>query len=154
VPHRTVARGNARNLLDQLRTRRFWLHVFLAGFLALGSQVVYQRIVFALWPPPYFGVLAQVGAVEAMFREAGPFLPPGGQVGYLQEEYSRSRADDYATFFIAQYALVPRVLVEGTRADVVLAVPRPDQGAPDVPDGFSVERRLASGLAIFRRDKR
>jgi hypothetical protein len=78
-----------------------------------------------------------------------PHLPPRGVIGYLKPDYQWSNAADLGEFYRAQYALAPRLVVLGTKPDLVVAVARADM--PPVPDGFVIETVFSGRVALYRR---
>lgn len=140
--------GNGTSLF---RSRTFWLHAVLTCFVLLNVVVFAFRSrieVRILRAPAY---REPVTAIDQAFVRALPYLPPHGQVGYLKPDFSRANAGDLAGFYQAQYAVAPRIVVEGTQPDVVIAVARDGDGLPDVPDGFERYQTFSGRLALYRR---
>jgi hypothetical protein len=86
-------------------------------------------------------------------------LPAGGTVGYLPPE-GWPAIDEVRRFYLAQYALTPRIVVIGTAPEFVIVVPDASveageslgaaAGDPRLA-GFVLHQRLDNGLRIFRR---
>src|SRR5262249_40447613 len=89
-----------------------------------------------------------------------PWLPKNGRIGYLQPP-NRSPVDATRRFFLAEYALTPRVVVMDTQPEFVIisSDPETDTGQnPAISDaadpsvaGFTLYRQANRGLSIFRR---
>jgi hypothetical protein len=88
-----------------------------------------------------------------------PSLPLSGTVGYLQPQDWPSN-DAILRFYLAEYALAPRVIVPGTAPDFVIVVPEALVDDLDGRAGPSRDSRLAgfmhyarvhNGMRIFRR---
>lgn len=143
--------GGPRTAL--LRSRSFWLRVVLACFVLLNGVVFAFRArieVRILSAPNYRD---PVSTLDEAFVRALPHLPPHGQVGYLKPDFSRANAGDLAGFYQAQYAVAPRIVVEGALPDVVIAVAREGDGLPEVPHGFEHYQTLSGRLALYRRTR-
>jgi hypothetical protein len=87
-----------------------------------------------------------------------PSLPQSGLVGYLPEANQTNEA--FLRFCIAQSVLTPRIVVEGTAPDYVIAGPEsltPDddqRGAPSSDSrlrGFVLFASFPNGMRVFRR---
>jgi hypothetical protein len=92
-----------------------------------------------------------VTLADDAFRRMLPFLPERGTVGYLKSDFTRSNAADLAAFFQAQFAIAPRILVNGTDADFVIAATRGGGDLPTAPPGFVLEQTFTGRLALLRR---
>jgi hypothetical protein len=88
-----------------------------------------------------------------------PSLPRRGTVGYLQPEDWPGN-DAVLRFYLAEYALTPRIIVPGTGPEFVIVVPEAgvdDQDGRGIPSrdgrlpGFVLYARAANGLRVFRR---
>jgi hypothetical protein len=86
------------------------------------------------------------------------WLPAQGTIGYLQP-LDWPSADAQRRFYVAEYALAPRVIVMSTAPEFVIATPEAFAG-PDALHSTSTDPRLAdhvvyrqsgNGLRIFRR---
>jgi hypothetical protein len=87
-----------------------------------------------------------------------PSLPPTGVVGYLPEQHQTN--ESFLRLCIAQNVLAPRVVVQSTEPDYVIAGPEsltPDddrRGAPSSDPrlrGFVLYASFPSGMRVFRR---
>ena len=134
-----------------LRPRLLGLHLLLAAFVAMNAAVVARGIALALPAAMRSATSDAVTASDEAFRRMLPHLPPSGPVGWVNPAGSRANAADLAAFFHAQYSLAPRVLVEGTQPDVVVAVASDRGGLPDVPEGFERVQVFSGRLALYRR---
>ena len=88
-------------------------------------------------------------------------LPAQGTVGYLPPD-KWPAINEVQRFYLAQYALTPRIVVIGTTPEFVIAVPEASVEGADrlgaaAADprlaGFVLYQRLGNGLRIFRRFK-
>lgn len=133
------------------RSRTFWLRAVLTCFVLLNVVVfaVRGRIEVRILRAPSY--TEPVTAIDEAFVRALPHLPPHGPVGYLKPDFSRANASDLAGFYQAQYAVAPRIVVEGAQPDVVIAVARDGDGFPEVPDGFERYQTFSGRLALYRR---
>ncbi|MEO8258287.1 MAG: hypothetical protein ABI868_13145 [Acidobacteriota bacterium] len=86
-------------------------------------------------------------------------LPTEGVVGYLPPGRWPA-VDEVRRFYLAQYALTPRIITIGTAAEFVIVVPEvsPDGGdnsGATVDDprlaGFVLFRHFSNGIRVFRR---
>jgi hypothetical protein len=136
--------------MDVSEWRRFAARLGFTAFVALNAVFLIRRISLQLRQPPR---LDGASAADRMLSAVLPFLPVGGQVGYLKADFLRSNAADLAAFFQAQYAVAPRILVAGTAPDFVIAVARDGRSLPAVPVGFITEHAFGGGVALFRRIK-
>ena len=95
---------------------------------------------------------------DRMYRSLIPWLPASGRVGYLQPaDWPSPQA--IQRFYLAEYALAPRLVALGTDAEFVIVTPEAKAhgggektSLPDTRlDGFVLVRRFESGIHIFRR---
>ena len=87
------------------------------------------------------------------------WLPASGAVGYLPPD--RWPADDEVRrFYLAQYALTPKIVVIGTAPEFVIVVPEAAIDGGDSPGtaardprlaGFVLYKRFSNDLRIFKR---
>jgi hypothetical protein len=82
-------------------------------------------------------------------------LPATGRVGYLPPA-DWPAIEGVRDFYLAQYALAPRILVTGTDPSFVIVTPgtgvRADTAATDPRlAGFTLVGRFEEGLLLFRR---
>jgi len=61
-----------------------------------------------------------VTALEAEFRTLAPALPPSGAVGFLTYAVDDDRADHVMVYYVAQYALAPRLVVKRTDLEFLI----------------------------------
>jgi hypothetical protein len=95
---------------------------------------------------------------DRMYRSLIPWLPASGRVGYLQPADWPSPLA-VQRFYLAEYALAPRLVALGTDAEFVIvtqeAMARGDGERASPPDkrldGFLPVRSFESGIHIFRR---
>jgi hypothetical protein len=88
------------------------------------------------------------------------WLPARGTIGYLQPADWPS-ADAQRRFYLAEYALAPRVIVMSTAPEFVIVTPEASAG-PDALNSTATDPRLpdhvvyshsSDGLRVFRRLK-
>jgi hypothetical protein len=61
-----------------------------------------------------------VTALEAEFRSLGRVLPPSGAVGFLEYAVDGDRADRVMVYYVAQYALAPRLVEKRTDREFLI----------------------------------
>ena len=88
--------------------------IVLAGSLA--SAV-------AAWRDAAARPLDSVGALEAEFRSLAHVMPPAGVVGFLKYYEEDGRADHLLVYYVAQYALAPRLVVKRTDPEFLIVAP-------------------------------
>jgi hypothetical protein len=139
------------DLSRHLRSRTFWLRVVLGVFVLINCRY-FARHIRSENAARRSGPDA-VTAADQAFRRALPFLPERGWVGYVKTDFTKANGADMAAFFQAQYAVAPRVLVEGTTPDLVIAAARGHGELPAIPEGFVLEQTFTGRLALLRRVK-
>jgi hypothetical protein len=90
--------------------------------------------------------------LEAEFRELAPRLPPTGEIGYL-DRYENA-GDDAAvrSWYAAQYALAPRVVVSETGPEFLIVADGTERpGGDDRLAGYFLVTTTAAGHRLFRR---
>lgn len=135
----------------RLRSRTFWLHVVLWGFVSLNGLVFAARSrneIRVLRVPTYEDALT---SADRALGPLGPHLPAHGWVGYLTPGFDWGSAEHLAGLYRAQYALAPRVVVVGTQPDFVVAVAGGGQDLPEIPDGFVLHQSASATVAVYRR---
>jgi hypothetical protein len=93
-----------------------------------------------------------VAALETEFRTLSHVLPPSGPVGFLRYEADDDRADRVMTYYVAQYALAPRVVEK--RSDLEFVIVAPDalrSGVDDRLAGFMPIATSRQGYRVYRR---
>ena len=100
-----------------------------------------------------------ISANERRFAAMRPLLPAQGLVGYLSDpkptgatpfDSNAAALHHFRRYLLAQYALAPALLVEGTEPEFVVG--NFDSGtAPIAPAGLRVVREFGDGLMLFRR---
>jgi hypothetical protein len=103
--------------------------------------------------------------LDLVAQEALPYealvssLPVRGAVGYLQPDDWPS-PDAQRRFYLAQYALTPRLVSMGVAAEFVIVSPQASVTGDIVPGamsadprlaGFVLQTRFANGFRVFRR---
>lgn len=93
-----------------------------------------------------------IADLDAEFSSLAEHLPPRGLVGFL-DRYEDGGTDDAArTWYTAQYALVPRVLVSRVGPEYLIVArgtARPE-GDPRL-DGYTHIETVAGGHRLYRR---
>jgi hypothetical protein len=92
---------------------------------------------------------------QRSFDALKPFVPVSGRIGYLEPRDWPSQ-DAVLWFYLAEYVLTPRIVIFGTNAEWVIAVPqtgtRPDSTEEDPRlKGFVLSHRFDDGVLLFRR---
>jgi hypothetical protein len=94
----------------------------------------------------------EVGALEADLRPLARVLPRDGRVGYLEHATRPADPDVVRTFFVAQYALAPRVLVRNLEEEFLVVVrDHAAAGHDERLDNFVIFRHVRGGHRVFRR---
>jgi hypothetical protein len=93
------------------------------------------------------------------YRDLIGSLPSRGTIGFLAPtELGATEAT--ASYYLAQYALTPRVVIVGTDAEFVIAIPESAPQGDDAPGTmspdprlprFTLVRTLGNGIRIYRR---
>lgn len=88
--------------------------------------------------------------IAAEFLPFVPFLPPRGEIGYLEKRGGND--DDTRIYYASQYALVPRVVLSRTGPEFLI-VPRDTEvpGGDERLAGFVPVRMFPTGHRLFRR---
>lgn len=98
-----------------------------------------------------------IDPIDRRYQSAAAVLPIAGVVGYL----TPASRETYGGFYVAEYALAPRLIVPGADAEFVI-VP-PEAVGEDEPtavgtvsrdarlQGYLLYRALDNGVRIFRR---
>ena len=100
-----------------------------------------------------------ISANDRRFAALRPLLPAHGLVGYLSDlkptgatpvDSNAAALNHFRRYLLAQYALAPALLIEGTEPELVVG--NFDSGtAPTAPAGLRVVREFGDGLVLFRR---
>lgn len=93
-----------------------------------------------------------VAALETEFRTLSHALPPSGPIGFLRYEADDDRADRVMTYYVAQYALAPRVVEK--RSDLEFVIVAPDalrSGVDDRLAGFMPIATSRQGYRVYQR---
>lgn len=109
------------------------------------------------WTPS--GSRDEISVYERRFEALKSMLPSRGVIGYLgyrptpgstPEEANAAALQHFRRYLLAQYALAPLLLVEGTAPDLVIG--NFDGSAPvQPPPGFRLLRDFGSGVVLYRR---
>ena len=127
--------------------------VLWAGYRAHIPAITTDRRLMTL--PPSEG--DPIEHLDRQFQSLIPWLPDHGTVGYLPPPGGEA----YGGFFVAEYALAPRIVVPGANAEFVIVpaelVPGADRAsnAPLNEDsrlpGFLLYREVETGARVYRR---
>lgn len=132
--------------------------------VAIALVLLYALASAAAWVKealPASGLPAtdEISAYDARFQELRTALPARGVVGYLGDpapvgptpgERGAASLLHFKRYLLAQYALAPAVLIEGTEPEFVVGNFDPGH-VPPAPAGFRVVRDFGQGLVLFRR---
>lgn len=146
-------RGSPARSWAFTRVRLVWLLVLLYA----GATTVRWVDEASQWPAR--ARQDEISANDRRFEDMRTALPEAGVVGYVGdpevEAYTLGARNDRALQFfrrylLAQYALAPLVVVEGTEPDFVVGnfEPGADRSAPP---GFRLVRDFGDGLVLYRR---
>ena len=93
-----------------------------------------------------------VTALEAEFRVLARALPPSGAVGFLRYDVDDDRADRIMVYYVAQYALAPRLVEKRTdREFLVVARDALRPGVDDRLAGFEPVASSKDGYRVYQR---
>jgi hypothetical protein len=93
-----------------------------------------------------------VAALEAEFRTLAPALPSSGEVGFLRYDVDDDRADRVMVYYVAQYALVPRLVLK--RTDLEFLIVARDAVRPGIDErlaGFVPVASSREGHRVYQR---
>jgi len=94
-----------------------------------------------------------ITSYERRFRELRRALPVGGVIGYVSgAPPGHFTAEDFRRFLLAEYALAPLVLINGTAPDLIVGNFTPDSmpSAPPAP-GLQLVRDFGEGVWLLRK---
>ncbi|HEY6506722.1 MAG TPA: hypothetical protein VIY56_01835 [Vicinamibacterales bacterium] len=90
--------------------------------------------------------------LEAEFLPLATYLPPRGEVGYLEPFEDAGGDDAIRTYYAAQYALVPRVVMSRVGPEFVIVARDTAKPTGDSRlDGYFLVTRAPSGHSVYRR---
>jgi hypothetical protein len=93
--------------------------------------------------------------LEAEFARYARYLPPSGDIGYLEQYKSDGTDLPIRMHYAAQYALVPRVIVGRTGPEfLIVAHGTADPDGDPRLDGYVPIETFANGDRLFRRRSR
>lgn len=92
-----------------------------------------------------------IGAVDAELQTLARILPRAGRIAYLEHSTRPADADVVQTFYVAQYALAPRVLVRNMKPPFLIVIR--DHAARDDPrlHGYRLFDSVPAGHRVFVR---
>ena len=94
----------------------------------------------------------QVPSLEAEFRALARELPPAGAVGFLEYGVDDASSDHGMVYYVAQYALVPRVLEKRTDLGfLIVARDALRAGRDERLSGFELVASSRQGHRLYRR---
>ena len=93
-----------------------------------------------------------MGRLESEFLPLAPYLPPRGEVGYLERFENAGSDEAVRTHYAAQYALVPRVVMPRVGQEfVIVARDTARPGGDSRLDGYFLVTSAPSGHSVYRR---
>ena len=95
---------------------RSWLTRAVSAVVLVWALVA----VAAAWRYAAMRAPNPVTALEAEFRTLAQALPPSGAVGFLTYAVDDDRADHVMVYYVAQYALAPRLVVKRTDLEFLI----------------------------------
>ena len=95
---------------------RSWLTRAVSAVVLVWALVA----VAAAWRYAAMRASNPVTALEAEFRTLAQALPPSGAVGFLTYAVDDDRADHVMVYYVAQYALAPRLVVKRTDLEFLI----------------------------------
>lgn len=92
-----------------------------------------------------------IGALDAELQTLGRILPRAGPIAYLEHATRPADADMIQTFYVAQYALAPRVLVRNMKPPFLIVIR--DHAARNDPrlNGYRLFDSVPAGDRVFVR---
>ena len=91
-------------------------------------------------------------ALESEFRELVPQLPPTGVVGYLERYVDADAVEAVRMHYLAQYALVPRIVERGTGPEFLIVARGTEAPGGDFRlEGYFPVANYSSGHRVYRR---
>jgi hypothetical protein len=87
---------------------------------------------------------------EQRFAELAGALPPGGVVGYIEDELRDAAMPQH--YYLAQYVLAPCVLVEDSQRPRVLVNGRPERAVRPPMAGGRLLHDPGNGVRLFGRE--
>lgn len=94
----------------------------------------------------------QVASLESEFRALARQLPPTAVIGFLEYGVDDASSDNVMVYYVAQYALVPRVVVKRTDLDfLIVARDALRPGRDERLSGFELVASSRQGHRLYRR---
>jgi hypothetical protein len=92
-----------------------------------------------------------IGPLDSELQTLAPILPRAGTIAYLEHSTRPADADVVQTFYVAQYALAPRVLVRNMKPPFLIVLR--DHAAQDDPrlNGYRLFDGVPGGHRVFIR---
>ena len=93
-----------------------------------------------------------VTSLEAEFRTLARELPPAAVIGFLEYGVDDSSSDHVMVYYVAQYALAPRVIEKRTDLEfLIVARDALRPGGDERLSGFEVVASTKQGHRLYRR---
>ena len=128
-----------------IRDRRGWVPWVGGGvLLAWCLAAALSALLTALRQPR-----DPMAELEASFAPFAFELPPFGEIGYLEAAVGGDEAE--RTYYAAQYALVPRVIVARTGPEFLIVAGGSERERDPRLEGYFLARPLPNGHRLFRR---
>ena len=91
--------------------------------------------------------------IERLMTQVDDVLPPHGNIGYLDPAHSWTNAKSTRQFYLTQYALAPRVLLNSTAPSHVLYFSHQEEPLTEerIPPGMRVLLQVRLDLAVLTR---
>jgi len=129
--------------------------ILTAGIMALVEPIRADRRTYVAMASDGDAVTRET----ARYRDVMASLPVRGTIGFLAPDILDA-SDATMRYYVAQYALTPRVIVLGTDAEYVIAIPEasPEDEEPTGTasrdprlTNFMLVKRLGNGIRIYKR---
>ena len=121
--------------------------------LASAAMLVWALVsAIVAWRAAALRAADPVTALEEEFRTLAPALPPSGAVGFLKYDVDDDRPDHVMVFYVAQYALAPRLVLKRTDLDfLIVASDALRPGVDDRLDDFVPVASSRDGYRVYRK---
>lgn len=144
--------GYDRRVTEVLTTARE--RVRRVGPILVGAALLAWAVdnAWVTWGIATARPIDQTAALDRTFRSLSPYLPPFGEVSFLEPDSDDNPGDPVQLHYVAQYALVPRTVHARPGAEFII-VPRGTIRPEADPRlaGFYPIVTLDSGDRLYRR---
>lgn len=113
-------------------------------------MITATKYLYVMWSRGFVDAPEQL---EQRLRPLRTVLPKYGYVGYVNPDHSWVNAQATRTFYLAQYALAPRILVYGSEPEYAIYASHLEKplDADAVPPGMEVMKQFGPDLAVLVR---